>query len=256
MNMDLLSLDGMGEKLIDMTTSHGLLQQVTLPTRQTVNTGTLIDHIYTKSNKYLETNVIQTDILDHYPTITHFHDTCAPNSGTTITKRWFVEATYEAIQILLQECNNDWDKMETMGLVEATEYLSSKITEILDIIAPVETKKMSKKPINKWITQGIKISLKNVNQQYKALQSGRLPKKEYVKYKKILGNVIRASKQLYYKSAIETATTNSRKLWSIVNEVIDRKQCRHKIPMTFNINGVNISNAKGVSNRLMTTLPA
>ena len=84
--------------------------------------------VYTISNKYLETNVIQTNILDHYPTITHFHDTHAPNSRTTITKRWFVEATYEAIQILLLECDDDWDVMGTMGLDEATECLSNKIT--------------------------------------------------------------------------------------------------------------------------------
>ena len=114
--------------------------------------------------------------------------------------------------------------MEHMGLNEATEFLSNKITEILDIVAPIETKKISKKPINKWITQGLKISIKNGNRQYKALQNGRIPKEEYVKYKKILGNVIRASKQLYYKSAIETATTDSRKLYSIINKVIDRKQ--------------------------------
>ena len=107
--MDLLSPDAVSEKLIDMTTAHGLLQQVTVPTRQTQITGKLIDHVYKKSNKYLETNVIQTDISDHYPTLTHFHNTHAPDEGTTITKRWFVEATYEAIKILLQEYDNDWD---------------------------------------------------------------------------------------------------------------------------------------------------
>ena len=86
-----------------------------------------------------------------------------------------------------------------MGLNEATNYLSNTITEILDIVAPVETKKMGKKPINKWITQGLKISLKNGNKQYKAVQNGRMPKGDYVKYKKILRSALRASKQLYYK---------------------------------------------------------
>ena len=83
-----------------------------------------------------------------------------------------------------------------MSLDQATEYLSSTITEILDIVAPAETKKMGKKPINKWIMQGLKISLQNGNKQYKAVQNGKMPKEEYVKYKKVLGSVIRASKQL------------------------------------------------------------
>lgn len=48
--------------------------------------------------------------------------------------------------------------------------------------------------------------------------------------------------------AIETAMTDSRMLWSIINEVIDRKQCRHKIPTTFIHNGKAINKPKEVSN--------
>ena len=127
----------------------------------------------------------------------------------SITKWWFVEATYEAIKILLQECEEAWTEMEAMGLDEATEYISNKITELLDIVAPIEMKELSKQPVNKWVTtQGLKISLKSGNNQYKTVQAGRKPKEEYTKYKKILGNALRASKQLYYKPAIKTATTD------------------------------------------------
>lgn len=104
-------------------------------------------------------------------------------------------------------------------------------------------------PVTKWITQGLKISLKNGSNQYKAVQAGRNPKEEYIKYKKILGNVLRVPKQLYYKMATKTSTTDSRKQWSIINKVIDRTKCRHKIPTTFTHSGSTINTpTKEVSN--------
>ena len=48
------------------------MKQVTLPTRVTDTNTTLIDHVYTKSNKTLQTGVIICDISDHYPTLTKY----------------------------------------------------------------------------------------------------------------------------------------------------------------------------------------
>lgn len=84
----------------------------------------------------------------------------------------------------LQECDNTWADMENMELDEATEHLCNKITKLLDMVASVKTKKLSKKPGNKWITPDLKISLKNGTNQCKAVQAGRKPKEEYMKYKK------------------------------------------------------------------------
>ena len=56
-----------------------------------------------------------------------------------------------------------WDCMEAMNLENATSYLSEKIKEALDIVAPVETKVLGKKPVNLWTTAGLKVSLKNSN---------------------------------------------------------------------------------------------
>ena len=55
-----------------MTNGQGLLQQVTLPTRITESTETLIDHVYTRNSNLITTDVIITDISDHYATLTKY----------------------------------------------------------------------------------------------------------------------------------------------------------------------------------------
>ena len=43
------------------------------------------------------------------------------------------------------------------------------------------------------------------------------------------------------------AGADTKKLWSIIYEIIDRKQCKHKLPNKFNINGEEIRNKKNIA---------
>ena len=62
----------------------------------------------------------------------------------------------------------------------------------MDIVAPIETKTLSKKPINQWLTLGLKISLKQSNKLYRKWRKSRNPdsKVEYKKYKNLLDKLI------------------------------------------------------------------
>ena len=44
------------------------------------------------------------------------------------------------------------------------------------------------------------------------------------------------------------AENDTRKLWSILNEVVDRKQLKHRIPEKFNINGRCVTQPAQIAN--------
>ena len=67
-------------------------------------------------------------------------------------------------------------------------------------------------------------------------------------YKKLLDKLIRLVKSDYYDVIIEEAGNDTRKLWGILNELIDRKQCRHKMPIRFLIDGQSVRNKKNIAN--------
>ena len=75
-----------------------------------------------------------------------------------------------------------------MNIEESTKKLEGIITEAMDIVAPVTTKILSKKPINQWLTLGLKVSLKESNNLYRKWRKTKNPDKkvEYKKYKNLL----------------------------------------------------------------------
>ena len=78
---------------------------------------------------------------------------------------------------------------------------------------------------------------------YKKVKKGSsvVPETEYKEYKRILDKVCRESKRRFYNSRLKQAGTNGREIWSIINEVFDRKRCKHKMPGTFKDNGKAIT---------------
>ena len=55
------------KRIVDIYDSFGLKQLITEPTRETIHTSTLIDHIaVSNNNNIVESGVIKTAISDHY----------------------------------------------------------------------------------------------------------------------------------------------------------------------------------------------
>ena len=246
-NIDLLSDSSNREKLLDATIQLGLLQQVTLPTRVTETTESLIDHVYTRSKRSLVTDVISSDISDHYLTLTSYPKDNPRKDKTSITKRWLTLDHYPMVKTLL--ANENWDCMEAMTLDNATAYLSGRIREALDIVAPVETRKMGKKPFNQWTTAGLQVSLKQSNVLYKEYRKSPTPsnRQKYKDYKRKLEELIRIAKSDYYDIILEEAGGDTRRLWGVLNELIDRKQCRHNMPNRFIIDGKSVRDKKNIA---------
>ena len=229
--------------------SNGLRQLVTTATRTTDKNKTLIDHIYLKSSKAVKTYLLESDISDHDILLASFEKETIKRKKTTITKRWFQPESYEYIKLFLRE--EKWDALSQMGPEEGTNYLILKINEILDIFAPVESKDMLTKPINQWKTAGIDISLKHCSKLYRAAKGKPNTNQamiEYKYYRRVLDGVLKKAKDLYYKEKICLAGNDGRKLWGVVNEVVDRKQCKHTMPNVFEVDGSRITGEKEIAN--------
>ena len=247
-NVNLLKSSCNTDSLLETTLGLGLIQQVSLPTRVSDNFETLIDHVYTCSRRKLKTDVITSQISDHYATLTSFLNDKQDRKKIKITKRWFKEESY--IELATMLAATDWSPMETMNCEDSAEYLESKIKEAMDIIAPIETKIVKNKKENQWLTAGIRISLVTSRLLYKRYRTSKsvIDKLAYKKYNCVLKKVNRAARDKYYGYRLKGADNDTRKVWSILNEVVDRKQCKHRIPNRFIINNCSVRNRKNISN--------
>ena len=84
---------------------------------------------------------------------------------------------------------------------------------------------------------------------YKKYKKNPTPvnKELYTTYKKKLDSLIRILKSDYYDLILEEAGSDTRKIWGVLNELIDRKQCRHKMPNRFIIDGESVRNKKNIA---------
>jgi hypothetical protein len=102
--------------------------------------------------------------------------------------------------------------------------------------------------VNNWLTKGLKISIANSDQKYKKVKQGKLQKEEHTLYKRVLDKTIKEARNMKYEESITAAGNSSRKLWQIVNEVIDRKQVRDKAPDTLKQGETEIKGHREVAN--------
>ena len=66
-NMDLMTLDDNTSDMLDLLVSSELIPRITVPTRKTHDSQTLIDHIYKKiSHQRCTAGTLLSDITDHY----------------------------------------------------------------------------------------------------------------------------------------------------------------------------------------------
>ena len=244
-NYDILKLDGAGESLLEMLSNEGFHQGVTEPTRITESTKTLIDHVYSNTNSLPQTNIIMAGISDHEITYTTLPNRIR-HKKEFVTKRWLKPGDYDDVATLLRGV--DWSPMHKMRADEAAIFLEGKIKRALDEIAPIKTKKISIKKLNQWSTKGIRTSTKTSFELYKAVKRKELLKSEYAEYRKILKRIIRKAKNDYYNKKVKEAGHDTRKVWGIVNEVIDRKQCRHTNPASFILKGKSLTSKKEIAN--------
>ena len=86
-NIDLIKMNSEAQKLQNITVSHGMLQ-VTQPTRAQNNIESLIDHVYTRSKGKIKTDVIISDLSDHYGTLTTYLNKKREKLKFKVTKRW------------------------------------------------------------------------------------------------------------------------------------------------------------------------
>ena len=148
--------------------SNSLLHMILKPTRETVNTATLIDNIYT--NKYhINDNIRQgisvTDISDHYM-IFHISEKCSPD----IEEYQLIRLVNETRMTKCKEriLDTDWSVLDVYDTCES--YFSSFMNifkSIYNESFPVMKTKRKYRNRLPWLTSGLKESIRRKNKLFR-----------------------------------------------------------------------------------------
>ena len=263
-NINLLNydIDNDVSEFFDTLCSNSLLPTITLPTRITPKSRTLIDNIISNDiiHDYTAGN-ITTTFSDHLAQflIIKTHKPKIPK--TNIFERNFKK--FDEKNFLLDLLGVNWeDHIQTKNNNPdfAMQQFLKIINSILDRYAPVtkrskKTTKLKEKP---WITNGILTSIKIKNKMYKKYCKTKDKEKQikifnyYKTYHNLINKLIKQSKIEHYQEYFKEHKYNLIKTWKGIKELINIKTKSQNQLNSLQINNELTTDSNIISNSANT----
>ena len=220
-----------------------MIPKITLPTRITEHSATLIDNMYTNMNSdKINAGTLITDISDHFSNFMFVNTNKKPNKPIPkyITYR---PLTDYSVTVFNQVLNNaDWSGvLSSDNPCEAYSLFINKYLTLLNQTIPEKTVRFNKNKhkIQPWITRGILKSHKTKNKLFNKLQGYhnqlfyKIKLDEYTAYRNIYNNVIRMAKKNYWHDQFEQSIGNMKETWKNINLVTNRSNKKANFPDIF-----------------------
>lgn len=238
-NIDLLNptkLNSIND-FLDTMYSLSLYPTITKPSRITSHSATIIDNIFTNNMENLVTSgLLICDLSDHLPVFS-LYDYSFNNkiSVKSVYKRIRTEETISDLNHSLS--NHDWSPVYQEHDVDIA-YKKFLDTFVFLYNKHCPVKVYSKKEEHKrhpWLTKGIINACKKKNNLYKKFITLKTDEAEqkYKKYRNKLTDIIRSSKQLFYRKILYENKNNIKGTWDILNRLIKQGSSKSSYPDYF-----------------------
>ena len=214
-------------KFLDLNIERDLTPCITKPTRVTNRTATLIDNILVSNRlQYNYTPyVVVDDLSDHYPALVVLNniEQCKKDK-VKIAKR---KIDSKSVGLIRDDLDNiDWNCLDIMNVNEAFDCFHSTLTSIIDKHCPKREFSISYGKITRdpWITKGLSNSIRRQKKLYHLQLHTSDPNdiRRYISYRNTLKKLLRRSKLSYFNKKCIEYKQNSRKLWQLINQVINK----------------------------------
>ena len=256
-NIDLLNINHK-EVLSYITelSSYNFFPRIMFPTRITDNTSTLIDHIFLKlSKRYSDAKIMSgnifAEITDHLPIFIGISF-----KVERLLKRPLIRIINEqSLHKFKEKCSSiDWTSLGTMQHIDAKfDFLQDNLVQAFNESFPLVQKSRKRAKDKKWITHGLKISIRHKNRLYKRKILSPTPhnKNKFKEYNMLLQESIKSAEENYYKALFNDTKDSSIKMWRALGSIINpnKKTKQNHIAKIITENGTFVSSEE-ISNQI------
>ena len=228
MNLNVLNPENLTyiETFIDNMFELGLYLAITRPTRISITNQRLcysvLDQIWTthKANP-VRSFIFPTNITDHFPVVSIIENVNHNNNiPKEIELRVFSGANKEAFKFLLTSLKILTHSTDFNHIFNA---YYKELFLAYEIAFPVIKQKIKIKRAVPWMTAKLKKCIQEKEKLYKKFLKGKVQRSVYTSFRNKLTNIIRRVKSLYYAKLFFENAGDSKKLWSILNGLLDRR---------------------------------
>ena len=260
LNIDLLKHNKHNQtnKFIDMLISNNLTPRITLPTRITNTSATLIDHMFSNVEHDTATaGTFRTNITDHYCNFIFIKSKIEKddNYPSYVTYRKQDKKSIENFKTALLAL--DWSHVLNLSDPNtAYESFLDTYKNLMDTHLPIVTKRYNKFKHRKepWVTPGILKSLHTKEKLYiKMIKSKQTPqydtnKANYTRYLNTYKHTLRHAKLQYWRNKFDNVKQNMKQTWKNINFLLQKCKDKSDFPEKFYYNNVEICNEAEIAN--------
>ena len=132
--------------------------------------------------------------------------------------------------------------------------LSDEIEDVMNSEVPTQTIHILGKwrYVEPWLTKGIESAARKCRKLYKKTLDSSCNKEDISTYKQhwnLLNHLYRTTKKDYYNAECMEYRSNTKKLWSLINQTIKKCKSRGSIIPYISIDGLHIYQPKKIANR-------
>ena len=243
---------------LEITTSHSMMPLILKPTRITTKSNTLIDNIFSNIIVPFTSGNLTCSISDHLPQFALLEIDSTSWQGTHEIKYKRDFSKFRKEDFILEFLENEWDNTLAFEVNDPNISVSRLIentNKILDKHAPLKKVKAKNGNINNkpWITTGILTSIKKKHYFYKKFikEKNDIKKLEnqntFKQYRNILTNLLKTSKNNFYKQYFITHKNNLKLAWTGIKSILNSKKQAKSLPNTMCINGKETNNPQEIA---------
>ena len=230
-NINLLGSNMHIDNFRNMLYSFSFYPMISKPTRVSDHSETLIDNIFSNTKQTTSSHIFRVDISDHYPVAIISENIRYDRKNRNDIYKRDTRASH-LMNMRAELRVTSWnDIMSDNNVHSAYTHFHNKLIDIFDRHCPIRRVKtkmnLDKSP---WITPGVLKSIKKKNVLFCAYK--RNPNdhnlNKYRNYKNILTTVVRQAKSSYYSDYFTANKNNSKKMWSGINSVLNRKGTKNR----------------------------
>ena len=229
---------------------HNFMPLITLPTRITHHSATLLDHIFIKNprkliqNKCSSGNLI-TDISDHLSNFSLI-DIKTQSIKERPYRRSFTQKNIDKFN---EDAASEPPLINQNDLTDANNSYSTFSKNYLKLFdkyfpyARMSRKTFKNKP---HITKGIQVSIRHRNKLRKKFLNNPtdVNRAAWKKFRNKTSEVIKRAESLFYKSIINQQNNASKQLWKTFGKILNSKKIKHNKIASIKVNGKVYTNPK------------
>jgi len=229
MNLNLLNFDDpYVQEYSDILETKSFLPQITIPTRTTNTSATLLDHTWTNILSASKSGLIASGLSDHCATFTCFHHMAAKQNFIQIKFRDTSQQALNEFQTKLNERLLDFDLINIHDLNSKVVDFRNILWNTFEECCPARSKTITRnRLLSPWLTKNIIFLSRIKRSLFTRARSNAIPHQMFVDFSKELKKIIKLAKIKYFNSKFAHLKNDIKKTWNNINQLIGKpKQCR------------------------------